>query len=179
MTAPKNGKTGSRNPAKKPTAVGAWKKTALAPLLELPSGNVIRIKKVGMQALLKAGLMPNSLMSFAQKAVGKGTGQPAEEMSQEDMAEIMANPERIAEISDAIDSVTIFVAQEPRVFPLPDEGVERDEELLYIDEVEEEDKIFIFQAVTGGTTEVETFRAEHSAGMAAIHRLENVELPSE
>jgi hypothetical protein len=179
MTAPrKTGKTGSRNPAAKPTSVSAWKKSSLAPVLELPSGKAMRVKKVGLPTLMKLGIMPNSLMGIAQKAVGKGTGK-ADEMSQEEMAELISDPKKMNDIADAMDGVLIFVAQEPQVYPLPGDGVEKDPELLYVDEVDDEDKLFVFQAVTGGTTEVESFREEHVAGMAAIRGLQDVELPAE
>ncbi len=179
MTASRStGKTGSRNPANKPTAVSAWKKTSLAPPIELPSGNVMRVKKVGMQTLMKIGIMPNSLMAFATKAVGKGTGKP-EEMSDEEMASIATDPDKIREISNFMDSMVMFVAQEPEVYPLPDEGVEKDPGQLYIDEIDDEDKMFIFQVVTGGTTDIESFRAEHSSSMDAIRGRQDLGLPTE
>jgi hypothetical protein len=166
MTAPqKTGKTGSRNPANRPTAVSAWKKQAASPLLTLPSGNTMRVRKMGLQALMKTGKMPNSLMTYAQKAVQKGK---KEEVSEVDMMEILQDEEKIKEIGQFMDEVTILCAEEPEVHPLPEEGVEKDDNLLYVDEVDEEDKMFLFQVVTGGTTEVETFREEHAGNVAAV-----------
>lgn len=183
MTAPrKTGRTGSRNPAGRPTSVAAWKKSSVAPPIQLPSGNFMRVKKVGLQTLMQIGIMPNSLMAFAMKAVGKGTGKP-EEMSAEEMAEIANDPKKIQEVSEFMSRMVMFVAQEPEVYPIPESladgspGV-RDEELLYIDEIDDDDKMFIFQVVTGGTTNLETFRAEHSSSLAAIRGREDLELPS-
>lgn len=179
MTAPrKTGKTGSRNPANKATTVTAWKKTSFAPPIELPSGNFMRIKKIGLATLMKTGLMPNSLMSFATQAVGKGTGKP-QELTTDEMAELAANPDKVNDIAEFMDRVAIFVAQEPEVDPVPDVGVERDDARLYVDELSDDDKLFIFQVVTGGTTDLETFRLQHSASMAAIRGREDLELPSE
>lgn len=175
----RTGKTGSRNPAKKPTSVSSWKKTAEVPILELPSGNFIRVKKVGLQALMSTGMLPNSLMSFAQKAVDKGKGQAAQGPTEDELMSLMGNPEKVAEIGKFMDSLLCHVATEPEVNPIPDEGVERDPGLLYVDEVDEEDKMFIFQVVTGGTTDIEAFRIETGSTMAAIRGREDVELPSE
>lgn len=179
MTAPrsKSGKTGSRNPATKATSVTAWKKSTVIPPVELPSGNFIRLKKVGMQTLMRVGIMPNSLMTFATKAVGKGTGQ-ATDMSPEEMAEIAADPKKIEEISTFMDRMVIFVAQEPQVYPAPEGGEPRDEEVLYVDEIDDDDKSFIFQVVVGGTTDLESFRAEHSASLDDIRRSQDLGLPT-
>jgi hypothetical protein len=174
----RTGKTGSRNPAKKATSVSAWKKGAEVPLLELPSGNYMRIKKVGLQALLTGGIMPNSLMGFAEKALKRG-GSAAEGPSEDDLADLLQDPKKVKEIGLFMDNLLCKVAAEPVVHMLPEDGVERDPELLYVDEVDEEDKMFIFQVVTGGTTDIEAFRRETGSTMAAIRGREDVELPSE
>lgn len=176
MTAPRKGKTGSRNPASKPTSVAAWKKSAAAVPMEMPSGNYMRVRKVGMQAIIKTGIMPNSLMGIAQKAVEKGqTAEP----TNEELMSLIEDPAKVQEIGKFMDELTILCAEEPKVHRLPDEGVEKDDELLYIDEVDEEDKMFIFQVVTGGTTDIETFRDEVSATMVAVRGREDLELPAE
>lgn len=167
----RNGKQGSRNPANKPTAVSTWKKSAQAPILVLPSGNAMRVRKIGLQALMKTGKMPNSLMAYAEKAVKKGKKQ---EVTEQDMLAILQDEEQIREIAKFMDEVTILCAEEPVVHPVPEEGVERSDELLYVDEIDEEDKSFLFQAVMGGTTDVETFRSEHAGNVAAIRGRENV-----
>lgn len=177
MTAPRRtGKTGSKNPAAKPTSVAAWKKSAVAPPVLMPSGNYMRIKKIGLQALIKMGTMPNSLMAVAQKAVAKGQ---KEEVSDADMVDMLNDPKKVEEIGRFMDQVTILCAQEPEIHPLPPEGVERNDEFLYIDEVDEEDKMFLFQVVTGGTTDVETFRKQHESTVASLRGREDVELPTE
>lgn len=181
MTAPrsKTGKTGSRNPAnRKPTSAAAWKKTSLAPPVELPSGHFMRLKKVGMQVLMQVGIMPNSLMQVAGKAVGKGTGKP-QELSEEDLAAIASDPKKIEEIALFMDRMVIFVAQEPEVQPAPEDDEARQEDVLYIDEIDDEDKEFILQVVTGGTTDLESFREQHRASMDAIRGRQDLELPSE
>jgi hypothetical protein len=172
MTAPqKSGKTGSRNPANRPTSVASWKKSSASPLLTLPSGNTMRVRKIGLQALMKTGIMPNSLMTYAQNAVKKGK---KEEVTETDMLEILQDDKQVREIAKFMDEVTIICAEEPQVHRLPEEGVEKEDDLLYVDEIEEEDKMFLFQVVTGGTTEVETFREEHASNVAAVRGRQDV-----
>jgi len=179
MTASRSGKTGSRNPANKTTSVAAWKKTLVGVPMEMPSGNVMRIKKIGLQALIKTGIMPNSLMTIAQRAVGKGQGKPAQGVDDGELLELINDPEKVHQISTFMDQVAILCAQEPKVHPVPDNEDDRDDELLYVDELDEEDKMFIFQVVTGGTTDVEAFRRETGATMASIRGREDLELPTE
>lgn len=168
----------SGNPAKRPTSVTAWKKSAQVAPIQLPSGNWMSFRRVGLQALLGMGMMPNSLMAVAQKAVAKGEGKEPG-IGDAEMLQLLADPEKVAQIGKFMDDMICFVAVEPPVNKLPLDGVDRDPELLYIDEVDEEDKMFIFQVVTGGTTEVESFRQEHGASMAALRGREDVELPAE
>lgn len=165
----------SKKPAK-PTSVANWKKTSVPPLVEMPSGNWMRLKKVGLQALIKTGIMPNSLLGIANKAVQKGK---KEEVSDEDMLGLLADKSKLDEISQFMDEVIILCAHEPKVHRLPEQGVERDPDLLYVDEVEDEDKMFVFQVITGGTTDIESFRAETGSTMAALRGREDVELPAE
>lgn len=179
MTAPrKTGKTGSRNPAKATTA-SAWKKSTLPPLMEMPSGNAMRIRKVGLQMLIKTGTVPNSLLGIAQKAAAKGQAPGSDAVTDQDMVDILQDQEKVTQIADFMDKVAILCAAEPIVLPIPDDGVERDEDSLYVDDLDEEDKMFIFQVVTGGTTDIEEFRKQLGANVAAVRGLEDVELPSE
>lgn len=163
-------------PAKAPTSVAAWKKSSVPPLIEMPSGNWMRVRKIGLQALIKTGVMPNSLMGIAQKAVAEGK---KEEVSESDMLALLQDEKKVEEIGRFMDEVVILCAFEPKVHKLPEAGVERDDDKLYVDEIEDEDKMFLFQVVTGGTTDIEAFRQETGATMAAVRRRQDLELPAE
>lgn len=167
MTAPR------KTTAAKPTSVAAWKKQSqLRPTL-MPSGNYMTIRRVGMNALIQTGMMPNSLLAYAEKAVAKGK---AEEMSNEDIVDVLKDPKKLADITAFFDKLIVFAAVEPEVHPLPGEGVEKDDNLLYVDEVDEEDKMFVFQLVTGGTTSVEQFRGQLIANVDALRGSEDLAL---
>lgn len=171
MTAPR------KNTPTKPTSVASWKKSSAPPLVQMPSGNWMRLRRIGLQAIMRTGIMPNSLMAISQKALDRGQG--GGEVEAEDLGAILQDPKKLDDISHFMDELMVISAIEPEVHRTPDVGVERDDNLLYVDEVGDEDKMFVFQVVTGGTTDVETFREEAGKSMAAIRGLEDVELPAE
>lgn len=170
---------------KNATSAAAWKKTSAPEALEMPSGNYMSFRKVGMQTLMATGMMPNSLMGIAQKAVSKGKGEP-DGFSDDALAELIKDEKKVLEITAFMDKITIFLAVEPKVheIPLNDDGTavpveDRDPELLYVDEIDETDKQFLFGVVAGGTRDLETFRSEHRASMDTVRGLQTVELPAE
>ena len=132
------------------TPVSSWKKPN-APMT-LPTGKVIKLRRAGMQAFLKAGIIPNSLMTVVQDAVDKGVAP--------DKAVSESSSDNLNDLLEMVDEVTVFCALEPRIYREPKKEEERDNELLYVDEVDDEDKMFIFQWATGGTADVEQFRKE-------------------
>ena len=163
-------------------------------LTELPSGLVVKLRnKGGMRGFLASGIIPNSLMGIVQDAIGKGT---APDMSGIVDDQGHMNEEMLNDMLLMTDRVVMDVMVDPVVLPAPTEAdVEewnrthraakdkvkepddlRDDEELYIDEVDEEDKAFIFQWVTGGTRDVEQFRKELAAGMDDLGGLQS--LPS-
>ena len=163
-------------------------------LTELPSGLVVKLRnKGGMRGFLASGIIPNSLMGIVQDAIGKGT---APDMSGIVDDQGHMNEEMLNDMLLMTDRVVMDVMVDPVVLPAPTEAdVEewnrthraakdkvkepddlRDDEELYIDEVDEEDKAFIFQWVTGGTRDVEQFRKELAAGMDDLGGLQG--LPS-
>lgn len=183
MTAsPKNSKR-SGNPATRAAAtpISQWK-TAKPKATQLPSGKYMIYKRVGLEVFLQMGMLPNSLMGFAQRAVEKGRGQ---EMTPGEITELMGDTAKILEITTFIDKAVCFVSIDPKVQPLPlnDSGevdeTQRRDDLVYIDEIELEDKMFIWQSVTGGTNQVATFRTDAAAVLDSVHRGEDLELPAE
>lgn len=160
------GKSG--NPAKqapRPSAVSAFKRR-MGGILELPSGAFIRLRNPGgMQALIAGGMLPNTLMAVVQQSLKSGQAPEPEEII--DPAE-GASPEFLAQMTEMLNKILIACAVEPQVHPVPDSETARDESLLYADEVSEEDKMFIFQWVVGGTTDLTDFRSRLSTGMAVM-----------
>lgn len=141
-----------------PTPVSDWKKPILP--TPLPSGRSMRLRNVTFQTFMRMGMIPNSLLAVVQKSIDKGKSP--------ELSELVESPKQVEDMVALVDSVVIFVALEPRVYPAPASEEERDENILYVDEVEDEDKMFIFGVCTGGTRDVETFRREQADGLASL-----------
>lgn len=154
----------------KVTSVKQWKgkkrRDEQTPL-KLPSGNTCLVRPVDPQDFLTSGAIPNSLLPFVQEAMKKAQGRDEAEAPDDDLAlELMANPERIMEAMQLFDTIVLAAVIEPPVQPAPPEGAERDEDLLYVDEVDLDDKVFIAQFAMGGTGDLETFRDRSAAAVA-------------
>jgi hypothetical protein len=156
----------SGNPAKaakeqetlRPSAAGEFKKRK-GGIFELPSGLVMKLKNPGgMVALMSAGMMPNSLMSMVQDSLNKGKPMEAEDIVKPETGGV--DPTFVSEMNTLLNNLIVLCAVEPKVFPVPENEDDRSDDFLYADEIDEEDKMFVFGWVSGGTTDLEQFRAE-------------------
>jgi hypothetical protein len=184
----------SGNPAKRPTSAAGWKRQQ-GEELELPSGNVALVKRPGPQALLSEGILPDTLMPIVQQAISKGKG-----LRPTDMNAMLEDPKALAEMLDAMDRLLVKVIVEPKVAyhkrqvppaegqtvaldNLPWETISEDErdteENVYTDEIDLEDKMFIFNYAVGGTRDLERFRSEHEARLGDISDGSGDEDPTE
>lgn len=169
-----------------PTAVKEWKKAAT--VLTLPSGNSIRVKNPGITELAHLGIIPNNLMAVIMDSVQKG--------AEPDADQLMENVE-VTDMLDMMSNAICVIAVEPEIHPVPvwteeDQAQElckleqvgkpaeqkKDLETLYIDEVDEEDKMFLWQWATGGTDDVEQFRQESGNMLASLSGQPAVAVPA-
>lgn len=168
-----------------PSTARTWKRSK-GEELSLPSDNVAIVKRPGPEAFLAKGLLPDNLTPIVEEAIRSGKGMP-----QDKTDELAKDPEAILGMLDAMDRILCTVVIEPQVTyhkrpvvgedgePLKDakgkeqmEDIpeeERDDELLYSDDVDLEDKMFIFNFAVGGTRDLERFREEHGAGLGDLH----------
>jgi hypothetical protein len=134
---------------------------------ELPSGLFMKLRNPGgLKIFLSEGIIPNSLMSTVHNALD-GKKMDAEEMLNEAGG---VDESQIADMMALMDAMMVRCAIEPKVHPVPENEDDRDDELLYADELDDNDKMFVFQWVTGGTTDLERFREQHTKNMAALDR---------
>ncbi len=171
-------KTARKAPAKKvadsptqaaPTTVSdfaAFKQRAQGRLLPLPSGLVVRAHRVDLQTFVAKGTIPNPLMEIVQEALQKGQEMDPAAMVSNDEGEV--DLEMVAEMMEIVDGVVVETVLEPRIHPMVEEGEESDDNLLYVNEVDAEDKMFIFQWSIGGTDDLERFREEATADLASL-----------
>ncbi len=182
-----------------PTSAAQWKKgPGAAPVdVELPSGNTARIKQISMPQLLGEGIFPDSLQGYIKKAIGEESkaaaekpGQPSdhkkkskpkkqgEVFGEEDIAEMLQDPAKIADMFSVFDKVTVMAVVEPKVLAAPEDESERDPQKLYVDEVDLQDKTFIFQFCVGGSKDLERFRTESTSAVGSLANLQELPNPS-
>lgn len=163
-------------PAKKTTAKKAapsgvsdfssFKQRAQGQLLPLPSGLVCRARRVMLQTFLNSGQVPNGLMVLVSEALEKG--QEADVAQMVGMDDGSVDIDKVNEMFELVNAIVVEAVVEPRVHPIPDDPTDRDDSLLYIDEFDDEDKMFLFQWIIGGTDDIASFREEAIASLAAL-----------
>lgn len=144
--------------------------------LRLPSGNVCLVKRPGPEGLIKAGLLDSldTLTALVQTEHIDSNDPKAMARAVQTMA---ADKGKLIDAITLMDKVVCHVVLQPPVAMPPGDG-ERDPEALYVDEVDEEDKAFIFNFVVGGTRDIETFRKERAELMGGIPAVQDVQLPA-
>lgn len=185
-----------------PTSARNWRKRTGGIELELPSGNVCKVKRPGMQKLLEANMLPDSLTPIAMEHIraaesgGRPTKGKDSDLEAEIMDRVMSDPAQMTEIFRSFDKAVAMCVVEPKVqlhfrdvrnpdgTPRKDaDGVpeieeipedERDEDVLYTDEIDEDDKQFIFQFVVGGSSDLDRFRKEQAAAVEGARAGEDV-----
>lgn len=191
------------------TQASEWKKVSRGDEITLPSGNVALIKRPGMEQLFSAGVLPDELTKIALEKVGEAQGGPqdhkkkkaVQNLDTEMLQKFMEGESAITDIFMSFDRITEMCVVEPPVLwhmrrkvtedghqvtddkdkivyePIP--YSERDENVLYTDDVDMEDKTFIFNYVVGGTRDIASFREQYGDALADVQSGEDVELPTE
>lgn len=203
----------SGNPARRataqqgPTPADQWV-TNTAPTgviedVQLPSGNVARVKRVGAEAFLASGLMPDELTALVEKSIHSKKGLPPKKVE-----EALSDPRKIGQMLEMIDRVVCYAVVAPTVVMPPACVVEVDGQecgeydkdsvaihhdihyknfhecvlgerkpgVLYVDIVDMEDKNFIVNFAVGGTRDLATFRAELGASVARLDAGQELEV---
>lgn len=160
----------SGNPAKKAqqlkvSQVGEFKKR-LGGVFELPSGLVMKLRNPGgLMAFMGAGLIPNELMQIMQKHINSGKNVAPEDLAKEVGG---VDSKFLAQMTELLDNVIVKCAQEPTVMPTPENEADRDDDQLYADEIPDDDKMFVFQWISGGTADLATFRERQGSSLASL-----------
>lgn len=185
----------SKTSKKTVSTAKTWKsKASQGEDVELPSGNVCYMKRPGLPELLARGLMPDSLTGAAQRAIDAGkTGKKKktqDEALRDFEAEALSDPRKRVELFDTFDRIAAFCVLKPELrfykYEDPEDGPvgeiipaeDRDEDVLYTDDVDFEDKVFIFYFVAGGTRDLEQFRREWTQSVDDVSTGKDVEVPA-
>jgi hypothetical protein len=177
---------------RKPTSAAEYRKRRQQGPLQLPSGMYARLRRPGMDHFLSAGYLPDSLKTIITEEIASASRKPsrkvveaAQAMSLEEIASWVAAMDRVAEhvflepvvrwhqrpaMGGAVDSKGNAVYED-----IPED--ERDEDCLYTDELEVEDKQFAFQYAVGGSADLERFRSQSRALVDGLSASPEMEMP--
>lgn len=135
--------------------------------VEVPSGQLCLARRPGVEGLLKAGILHqlDSLTSLVQANLNPSTGAVSAEAA---LSQVMGDPEKLAEMMRIVDKVVMYVVVKPEIQSTPDDVTRRENNVIYADMIELEDKMFLLNYAVGGTRDLERFRGEHAASMGAL-----------
>lgn len=150
--------------------VAAFKQRHRGTLMELPSGLWLKMKRVELQTFILQGEVPNPLMGIISEALEKGQKADIAQMVGVDEGKI--DLEMVNDMFEMVQRVVVESVVEPKVHPVPEDEGERDDDLLYVDELDAMDQMFIFQWAVGGTSDLESFLAEAGADLDALAEMQ-------
>ena len=140
--------------------------------LELPSGQLCRVKKLRMESIVELGLM-NDLDTFtgaiAVDSKAKKVTKAAETKAAKSFMESLTDKDKFAKLMGTVDKVVIATVLEPKVHADLAEGEEYNDDLVYLSDIEFEDKLHIFGTVFEGMGALGSFRERgQSDGVGAV-----------
>lgn len=150
-----------------PTTASVWKKQSAAKIIDVPSGNKARVRRVSLDVVVKTGRLPNILMPMIQ------AGMQGRQPNATDL-----KPEMMPAFMELIDIICLDACEEPRLYPAPGEEGERLPDRLYVDEVDFADKMAVYEYAVGGAAALESFRDEQSGDVESVSDVEDVAVPS-
>lgn len=174
-----------------PTPASQWKSN-LEPQgipLPLPSGNVALVKRVGMEAFMAQGMIPDPLTPIVSRAVNSKKG-----LRPQDAAKMTTDPVLLGAMVEMADRIAVNAVIEPKMSMPPVCSVcgeldtprneqhnsknhpefhehspgQRDPDVLYVDRVDLEDKLHIMNYAVGGTSDLKQFREQLRIGMGSM-----------
>jgi len=146
--------------------------------LEVPSGQLCKVRKSSVQTLMAAGIIHNMDMltsmvdeKLITPAEGKRPTKKALDGAKASAQNILADPKKFDDLMTMMDKIVCHIVLEPQILRTPNDQTNRKNGVIYADMVDLEDKLFIFQFAVGGTEDLEQFRKEANAPVGSVDTL--------
>lgn len=151
------------------TSAAAWRKNnglgAKTVELDLPSGNKATLKRISLEEFIALDIIPDSLMGIIESQMNKKPDKPVKKGAS--AADAVKDPRKMADMFTTMNRIAELVFVEPPVrchevvdgdakTVIPDE--DRDENFVYTDEIDINDKSFAFNFAVGGSKDLDRFR---------------------
>lgn len=162
--------------------------------LTVPSGSLCRVRRPGVQGLMKIGVLDSLDQLTSWVAMGPlQPDKPQGGLSAEQILDLASRKDDLEAGLALVDKVVEYVVLQPRLLrpirrdehtrepiltedgkeiPLPE--ADRDPEQIYTDDVDMEDRMFILQFCVGGSSDLERFRKEWEGSMGSLAALQDV-----
>lgn len=156
--------------------------------LKVPSGQRCLARRPDTAALAKDGLLHklDSLTAtvhnkhVSRKAKGGKNSAKSQQMTEDiALAQLAKDPDKLAELLDAVDKIVILTVIEPPLQLPPDNWHDREDGVVYVDTIDLEDKMYLTNFAVGGTRDVAKFRGEFNERVERLADVENVEESTE
>lgn len=158
-----------------PYAPTAWGQEAYIEDIICPSGQRALVRRPGVQGLIIAGALEevDSLSAIVdQKHIKRVKGE-----EQVDSESLMNDPEQIAKVIGVADRIVQYIVVKPALALAPADDADRKPDVLYVDAVDLDDRLFLMNYAVGGTRSAEQFRDERSAVVGSMGDGVEVQLP--
>lgn len=159
-----------------PTPASLWKKSGPEGfVVELPSGQAVMMhRNVDFFAMLREGNVPNPLQGIISKMVTKIQG------GDDTPIAVEPDEEAMRAMFLFIDQMVCDVVLDPLIVMPPIDPAEKaawqqPENTVSIDDVEPDDRMFIFQVALGGAADLERFRKQQAEAVEATQDVQVVQ----
>ena len=158
------------NHPEEPTEVSPveeWRQRGEGVLLTFPSGLTARVRKVKLDELVEAGLVPDSLTGMVQRAIEMKATPQMEELTSEQLQDALR----------MLNACALLGFIEPKV--VDDLSEKRPpKNAVGVSEIDLDDKAFFFQWCQGGTRNLELFREQQKKSMEMLYTRQDVQRPT-
>jgi hypothetical protein len=138
-----------------PTSGREWRKAREEGyVITLPSGNAIRLRSIALDTLILSGKLPDLLTPVAARSL----------WTFDDGGAIADETEMAKNYAELIHLIVRAGVIEPRIVENP----EADDEIS-MDDLEFNDKVFIFNACIAPAAALQNFRDKQATGLDAVH----------
>jgi len=161
-----------------------WKKSSpnAATEVTMPSGETAMLRRPGVQGLISEGLLDSldTLTALvSNETIPKAEGRPGVNLEQ-----VAQQLKQVGPMLEFIDKIVVHVVAEPTVLPVPyvlnEDGTpsldgqgnkieaDRDEDAVYVDYIDLQDRTFIMNFAVGGMTDLAAFREKSLEAVGGV-----------
>lgn len=133
------------------------------------------LHRLDMPDLLKLGIANE--MDFMSKALMLNQ-QADDAKAKKAIAEAAKQSDNFVRMETMINKVVMAGTVDPVLHPVPENETDRDEEIMYIDEVPWEDRMELFSVIFE-TEGLSDFREKQEPGVGSMEHVQDVQLPSD